>query len=295
MRLTNEAAAIAFRALNKCSSELEPDGPWRWRCAIENGTRLPIAASLQEGFLHLRCRPAEIREGACTPEDAVLGNNTLPGGVKLAMCGASNALNLVTDIAVVDERQLLDRIRWALDGFHDGHLLLTSPESFHNRAAAQPTVSAAGLGELLREASWPSTERGSNDFSAELDANTASPARIRMGAIGVVLSSELARSSAAAETSRQALTVFLLTATNTLRLARAYAEKVDGGLAFGVQVDLPCAPAGEEIDHALAALSIAHQMCAREASVLLNEATARCYLAARDLSTINHHQSKQEN
>ena len=85
MRLTNEAAAIAFRALNKCSSELEPDGPWRWRCAIQNGTRLPIAASLQEGFLHLACRPDTSRDATCTPEHALLGNNTLPGGVKLAM------------------------------------------------------------------------------------------------------------------------------------------------------------------------------------------------------------------
>ena len=66
-----------------------------------------------------------------------------------------------------------------------------------------------------------------------------------------------------------------------------------GGGSSGVR-RRGAAPAAEEIDHALAALSIAYRMCAREADVLLNDAAARCYLAARESST-NPHQHEEEN
>ncbi len=295
MRLANEASAIAFRVLNKCSRELEPDGPWRWRCAVKKGALLLIAASLDEGFLHLECFPKEIRESACTVEDAVLGNRTLAGGVKLAMCGANNALRLVTDIVVLEEGQLSDRLHWTFEGFREGNLLLKSPASLHERECASATVSEVGLGEMLREASWPLTERGPNHFTAVLEANSAPPARIQITNTGVVLSVDLVRADSMAATTRKALAVFLLMASAALRLVRAYAEQVDSELVFGVQVNLPGIPAIEEIDHALAALSVAHRVCARETNVLLNEVTAQCYLAARNHSTTNEQQSEQEN
>ena len=294
MRLVSETAAIVYRALNKFSTELEPDGPWRWRCAVQNGTRLPIAASLEDDFLHLACRPDSIRQSACALERALLGNNTLAGGVKLALNVSSGSLHLHTDIVILEEKQLLDRLRWALDGFHDGHRLLKSTASRGSRAVAQAAASGTGLGELLREISWPSTERGPNDFSADLAADSAPPASIRMSESGVVLGVELVRANAMADAARKALAVFLLTTSSTLRLVRAYATEVDGGFAFGVQVNLPAAPASEEIDHALAALSIAHRMCARETNVLLNDAVARFYLTARDIPTTNDYQSEQE-
>ncbi|MGD0736457.1 MAG: hypothetical protein ABR976_14985 [Terracidiphilus sp.] len=295
MRLANESAAIVSRVLNKCCEDLTPDGAWRWRGAVQNGTRLPIAASLEEGFLHFACRPGGIRKCACSLEHALLGNTTLAGGVKLALGKASTELQLTTDIVILEEKQLLDRFQWALCGFHHGLRLLKSPASHFDQAIAQTIESGADLRELLREIAWPMTERGPNDFSAALDANSAPPARIRMSDCGVLLSVELARSDTTSKTSRLALALFLLTATSALRLVRAYAEEMDGRFAFGVQVNLPAAPDVEEIDHALAALSIALRMCARETNVLLNEATARSYLAARDLSTSNYQPSEKEN
>ena len=303
MRFANEAAATALCVLNKCSDEVMPDGPWRWLCAVQNGTRLPIAASLEEGFLHLACQPGTIGKSTCTLERALEGNSTLAGGVKLALSEldelddqnkASSGLHLTTDIVVLDEKQLLDRFRLALDGFHHGVGLLKSLDSDGrgDRAATRRAVSIAGdLGELLRETHWPSTERGPNEFSANLDADSAPPATIRMTESGVELNVELVRSNRAA--SRRALAVFLLTATSALRMARVCAVEADGQTSFGLQVGLPAAPAMEEIDHALAALSIAHRICAREANVLLNDAAARCYLAARDVST-NHQPGYEE-
>ena len=192
----------------------------------------------------------------------------------------------------------MDRFESALGGFHRGVGLLKSLDSDfrgEREAARDAAACAINLGELLRESSWPCTERGPNDFSAELDAKSATPARIRMTEDGLDLRVELLGSNAAAEASRQALAVFLLTISGGLRMARAYAMEADGQKSFGFQVWLPATPASEEIDHALAALSIAHRICARETSVLLDEAAARCYLVARDLSTTNEPQHQEEN
>jgi hypothetical protein len=157
------------------------------------------------------------------------------------------------------------------------------------------TVSNAALADLLRECSWPCAERGANDFSAELDANAAPPAHIRMNGSNVELSVELLRCDTSAEITRQALTLYLLTASSSLRMARTYAVHADGQISFGFLVSLPSAPAAEEIHHALSALSVAYRMCARETHVLLHSAAARHYLAARNPSTTNDNNFEKEN
>jgi hypothetical protein len=53
--------------------------------------------------------------------------------------------------------------------------------------------------------------------------------------------------------------------------------------ACGFQVRFDPAPSATELDHALAALSVACQAAAREANVLLDESVARQYLAVRNI------------
>jgi hypothetical protein len=296
MRFANEAAATAFRVLDKCCDQLEPAGPWRWQCVVQNGARLPIAASVDEGFVQLAGRPETIRKSARELECALMGNDTLAGGVKFALDAANHGLLLRTDIVLLEEQQLLDRVQWALAGFHHGYRRLKSLDSRDDRIVTQ-IAGAAGVspGELLRETSWQCTERGPNDFSANIEADSAPPARITMNEHGLVFSVELVRSNAASEVTQQALTVFLLTASSALRLVRARAVEGDGQRSFGFQVCLRAAPAAEEIDHAMAALSIAYRNCARETNVLLNETAARCYLTARDVPTTHNQKEVKEN
>jgi hypothetical protein len=153
----------------------------------------------------------------------------------------------------------------------------------------------ADLAESLRECSWSCTKRGPNDFSAELDAQAAPPASIRIVGSNLELSVELVRCSEPAEATRHAINLFLLTATGALRMVRAYAAQAEDQECYGLQVILPSSAASAEIDHALAALSIAYRMCAREAAVLLQDAAARHYLAARDHSIKDNHQPEKEN
>ena len=91
MRLASETAANAVRVLNKCSAELRPEGPWRWSCVVQNGARLAVAASLEDGFLQLALPPRNNSRDRMRTGARAQGNNTLAGGVKLALTPAAVA------------------------------------------------------------------------------------------------------------------------------------------------------------------------------------------------------------
>jgi hypothetical protein len=295
MMPTRETAATAFRVLNKCASEVTPDGPWRWRCALQNGALLPMAATLEEGFLRLSCIPGTGHKNNLKLERVLIGNRTLAGGVKLALGRDSKTLQMQADLVALEERHLLDRLRCALRGFHDGVHLLKSADARSGAAAIPVATCAAELGEILREATWPTKERGPNDFSAELDARSAPPASIRRSERGVDFSVELVRTNAAEEATQRALALFLLSISGALCMVRAFAQEAEGHQSYGLEVSLPATPAAEEIDHAMAALSVGYRMCAQEASVLLNAGAARCYLAARDVNLTQNPDEEKEN
>jgi hypothetical protein len=294
MKFANENAATAYRVLNKCAQEMEPAGPWRWQCVMQNGTRMNIAAAMEDGFLQLVCCPDATRKTSLALEDAMQCNKKLAGGVKLAMNSLISGIHLRTDIVIVEEQQLIERLEWALEGFHEGNRLLLASD-FPDEQATPQTAANADIDELLRESSWHCTKRGPNHYSVELDAQAAPPAGIWINGSNLELSVELLRCGAPADASRHALALFLLTTTSALRMVRAYAARAEDRESIGLQVSLPSSAASAEIDHALAALSIAYRMCAREAAVLLQAAAAHHYLAARDHSTTENHQTEKEN
>jgi hypothetical protein len=296
MRFANEVAATAFRVLDRCSAQIESAGPWQWRCAVQNGVRTPVCATLADGFLQLAGPANAIHDGSRTLEAALLANDSLAGGARFALDVHGLGLHVRTDVVMLEEALLVDRIRWALVGLGQGSSALR-PSDHHDHATITQAASAAevNLDELLRETAWQCTERGMDEFVVELDAVSAPPARIKRNESGIAISVELIRSNVMTEPSQQALAIFLLTAGSTLRLVRAYAAGVDDQRSFGFQVSLAASAVAEEIDHALAALSIAHRMCAREANVLLDEAAARCYMAVRDLPTNHNHEQHKEN
>jgi hypothetical protein len=291
MKLNREIAESTFRVLGKCTEEAQPSGPWRWSSAVCNGTRLQVESSLSEGFLALASRTEGAQRSGADLEHALLGNHLLPGGVGLAL--GTDGLHLRTDIALPEnaqqrEEHVLGRLRWALSGFHHGAALLKSLDMrSKGRAQRHAVLPDADLAGVLGSSTWKSEPRGANEFSAALDANGAPPARIRMTELGLQLSVELGFVATGARESRSAIPAFLLSVGRTLRMAHANATESDGGWSFGFRVCLPPAPLPEEIDHGLAALSLAHRIAAREASVLLDETAAACYLAAREIATTN--------
>jgi hypothetical protein len=292
MKLDRDIAATASRLLDKCMVDLRQTGPWRWQSIAQNGTLLPIESRLEEGFLQLATRPESRQREAAELERVLLGNSVLTGGVGAVLDPVSARLFMRADIPLMEdtrpeEKHLLHRLHLALEGFHAGADLMKSIDAVSGFPMPPAAASCARLTELLRECAWHCEERGTDEFSATLDAGSAPPAKVRMTEHDLQLSVDLGRTDAASEAVRTALAAFLLTTSSVLRMARAYAVETEGTWNFGFRVCLPAAPTPEEVDHALAALSTAYRISARETSVLLDEAAARCYLAARNLSTIN--------
>lgn len=295
MTYENVSAAIAQRAVYGCSDEVQLHGPWNWRFAIQNGTRLPIKAKFHEEFLHLACNPGVNHTSLDLLERALLANNKLTGGAKISLANPSGTISLSADFAVLNDKQISDRLRAAIEGFHDGVCLLQSSGFQTEPAGERPCVGGPDLEELLQVSSWPTTHSGPNEFCVELNTETGATAQIQQTKNSVVAGVEFVHMAQISEISRQALAVYLLTASSALRFVRAYAIESADRWSYGMQVGLAAVPEISEIDHALSALAVAYRTCARESNVHLCEAAASCYLAARNLSTKSDTQLEKEN
>jgi hypothetical protein len=295
MQLVSTTAGIALHVLRQCCHEVQQNGPWHWQCSMRIGRALSIEASLGDGFLNLSCRPEGIGARSHALEQALRANRTLRGGVKLALGSSDCDLHLRADLPVVDEKRLRNSFERAVIGFQCEATALgehnAPPES---GARSSVETSPDGLKELLSEASWPYTQRGANDFSAELEAESARRACLRTNERDLEANVELFRSRTPTNAVQRALATFLLSASGALCMVRAYSQPVEGEELYGLQVSLAKAPAPEEVQDALGALSIAYRMCAREANVLLTDAAAQCYIAARRILAVNQPGDEEE-
>jgi hypothetical protein len=284
MSLINHAAAEAVAGLSECFDEVEQIAPWRWRCAMRDGGGLLVSAILTDDFLRLATEPHVASGIEPVIERAFELNTHLAGGVKAVIDPRGQQLKLCTDIVVLDKSQLRDRLTWS------SHILCDALDALQFDAAVgiehQSTakITSSDVSEFLRETSWEFTECAPDEWSVALDTEVAPPAKVRLHENGIFASVELIRVDSAAMAPRRALALFLLTTGWVLRFVRACASDSGTQKVFAFGVGLPPAPAPEELHHALASLSVAHRMCAREADVLLDEAAACCYLALRDSS-----------
>jgi len=286
MKLANEEAETALAALSKLCSDVQPDGPWRWRCAVQNGTRLPVSARFADGFLRLESLPEGLVNGTGALTRAAALNAGLTGGVKIAARGAMPGLKLCTDIVVLDEVQLAKRLEWSFDGFHECSSLTPACEPAANPAMTRTEEAPLQVGQdVLDNIPWQLDSLESGEYSVTLDADAARPARVRFDRGHTSARVDLIHADAGAQLSRQALACYLLAATGALRFVRACCVESEARSTYSLSVVLPAEPKAEELDHALAALSAAHRLCAREATVLLDETVAGHYLAVRAITT----------
>ena len=295
MQLVSTTAGIVLHVLRQCCHEVQQNGPWHWQCSMRTGRALSIEASLGDGFLHLSCRAERIAPQTHALEQALRANRTLRGGVKLALGSSDRDLHMRADLPVVDEKRLRNTFERAVIGFQcEANALGEHNAPPEGGACSSGETSPDGLKELLSEASWPYTQRAANDFSAELEAESARPACLRMNERDLEANVELFRSRTPTNAVRRALATFLLSASGALCLVRAYSQPAEGEELYGLQVSLTKAPAPEEVQDALGALSIAYRMCAREGNVLLTDAAAQCYIAARRILAVNQPGDEEE-
>lgn len=238
----SETLSALSRALGKCCREAMPVGRWHWQCTVLNGARLSVAASLREGFLSLEASTETSAETSLMLERAIFANATLHNGAKLVLDATSHNLYLHSDIAVLDEPQVLTRLQWAIDGFHDGIRALTSLDadcvSSPGPAEAAAAKQLDHLRGFLRDCSWHLSKRGPDEFAVELESEFAPLALVHIDESGITASVELVRCNHSDGAVPEALAVYLLTVTRETRLVRA-TKHCGGKGVFALQARLP--------------------------------------------------------
>ena len=137
---------------------------------------------------------------------------------------------------------------------------------------------------LCKEAGWPLTERAGNRVAVELDVpGCFCQALVQpRGRKGLHVGVQLACAPSSDAASRHAVNVLLLHACHFVRMARATARTGDGATAYGWEVSLDRVAGVREVEHALAALSVACRLSACEVSLFQqDESLARRYLMLR--------------
>lgn len=285
MQFANRGWEIASHVLEKHCARVRAAGPWRWKCVLENGSLLAMEASLGDGFLHLATWPHAPSPSVPAVERALRANVNLRGGVRLALDSSSRNLHLRADLPVVDELQLAGALQSAVGGFHGGIMAIDALDTQPEPAPAEASASfAVNLADVLRDVAWPHSQRSANEFSAELDAESAPPATLHSRHGRIEAEVELVRSNVASGAGGRALAVFLLTANTGLCFCRAGSEPAQDQEVYRLQSCISASPAPEEVESALGALSVAYRCCVREASVLLNEGAAETYLSVRNFN-----------
>ena len=144
---------------------------------------------------------------------------------------------------------------------------------------AQPQLSDAML-DLLREAEWPYPEPLAGRGAINLGVRDATyGATIEEHPLGASFRTEIIAPEGIAPTSREAIGVLLLQATDSFRLVRAAAtESEDGRHAVHLAASLPREPQAGDLAAALGCLAAACEQLGREANALLSESLATTYL-----------------
>lgn len=275
--------------LGKCADNVSPAGRLRWNCVVRNGRPLPVSAAAADDFILLDAAVGTVGDSGL--HGLLERNATLDAGAKFALSDRPWRIGLRAEIAVHDDVNLLARLRENLDAFRHCGSQFQAPALSREPASGETAVSeaavspgAGALGELLRQTQWAFQERSTGGVSVDLEMRDAFfQALIEERGDGLDASVELVQGAEPPAVSCEALAAFLLCANHSLRLVRARVIRRDAEWVWGFQTRFESQPCPAELDHALAALSVACRAAAREASALLDESVARQYLAVRNL------------
>jgi hypothetical protein len=282
MSAVRQAAIVA--ALEKCATSVDTDPGGGWAFTLVNGARLGARASIDDGWLVLE---APLGRGALPGVWSLLAwHATFPGGARFVPGPGGQGLAARAELCLDADVDVFERVREACDG-----LVAAKAATVHARPAAPASGPAvtADLPALCRETSFGGVERDGG-----VVVELAVPGAFHRAVVatrpdaGVVASVPLADAVAAdaepvADVCRQAFGVLCFRTGGVVRLVRAAAADVAGAR---FEVALGAAPCAAELEHALAALSVACRLATREAAVLrADKAVARTYLTQWELET----------
>ncbi len=288
-------------ALKRHAARVEQAGPGRWRLWLRNGAAHQGTARVESGWLTVDFAPAG--RPPADPWAMLLANAEAPAGVKLTMdegCGTSHLIGELS-LAFDESCELDRRVGELLGGVGGVKDLLTVSKGGKRPAAheggAPREVSAppdAPAAELCREADWPFTERSEGCVAVALEVQRQPfQAVVKPGSNGgLVASVTLAGGREPPRVShRRALALLLLSASRSVRLARAAAvEEADGRFEARLEAALRLGAGAGDLTDALSALSVACRWCGPEAELvhensLIAEKCAYSIAGSQSIST----------
>lgn len=276
----------------------EPDGIGRWRFAVDDRGELPGRAVLTPGWLWLRVplqhNAPRAQLTAKHLHDLLAGNAELDAGVKYCLrAGLPPSLHVCAELPLNEDLDLAGRwphIVAGLAGAAAACRTRRTPAAADDprQDSADPTPtclpdSLATLPAACREAGWTVRQRdGGLWFDLDVPGGFEQAVLWVDRAGRVSLGFELPPAEVPlSNASRRATGLLLLEANWVIRMARASARLWNERLVYQWAVVWNEVPAATELQHALAALSIACRLTAGEACALHSERVARAYLRVR--------------
>lgn len=261
--------AIVDALVRRHARAVERIASHRWQLTFASDRRdRNVTCTVQEGWILLD-------EAAVTDTDPlalVAHNRTLPCCLKLAVF-TDGSVHIRAELPIIDDDELSVSLTGVLCAFGASHVVAA------DNAAPDAQVS---LGELSTEAGWQYTDRPDGRIAVELEVpgvfQQAIIDRVPDGLtrVGADLG---ASASIDAPGCRPAVAALLLRVAGAVRMVRVAADCSADGFRPRLEVVLSPPAKAAEVGHALAALSLACQLCAREVEVLRSDETAaRAYL-----------------
>ena len=282
--LTQSPASLVAESLEPLVAQLEEIGPQRWKFRLTDQETSPGSARLVDDWLHLRM-PVEHGIESEALDWLLARNGTLPGLSKFALAETGPALCLAAELPVGDEVGFAEWLRASVDGFTEGMAALGG-EAASPIAEPPPVEAAIDLAALCRETGWPHVVRPSGTIAIDLDVPHAFHQAVLQNHAdhGLRVSVDLGAVGNVSSISLQAIGTLLLAAAGVVRMARPVLERPGEKLSAEWQVSLGEAATAQQLRHALAALSVACRVCARELKLLEDESIANAYLRVRGWS-----------
>ncbi len=285
--------------LDRGAGRVTPLGAGRWKASPAAGSTLSIVVRVDGDWLVLRAlmeggEPVDRAEA----ERLLRRNASLDWPAKFFLCGSAPLAGVMAEVLLTGDAETLEqRVAQACGSF------ARAVEAYRGRdsqavfrwGGAGDACEQARLASLCGEAGWAGFDRSGGRVAAPLETpGDAGEALVEAGPDGSVRAwTHLGELPDAPTAVREALVDLLLRVGSVVRPVRAVAAEHDGAPGLGFEVLLPPPASGEALGDALAALSIARRLCAREARALNNELIAREYLRARARNPANEPPDRQ--
>jgi hypothetical protein len=279
--------------LAKYSPVVESAGRWRWDFALANALtdKGAVRSTLRvdDKWVRLQTRLPDAAGDVETKDwwELLCLNARLAGNAKFVLESDALSIGLQAEIPVDEDIDLSRRLddtcgafKAALACLHIENESGLLHESAAGSLAEETTAGAFNLRALCEETGWPHNEREDGSVAFDLQARTGfQQALVRSGSQGrVSVSADLALCAVLPVVSRQAISLMLLQASRLVRGARAVAHVSDNNAVMRFETVFSSRPTARELEHALAALSVANDLCGGETVALQDEGIAEEYL-----------------